>query len=357
MSRAYYCLFLLPLLLQCQCLRAQDYFEDVQGNGFPILAFPNNRTLLSTRINIGDNSAKVNFFQFYPVSAPPAAAPQQDTGRNLGVSQPVPPPRVGKYADVGWGLFAKGKIESGLGNLFTSGDLVPGVTGGAYLALRQVNVKATETIFGGLILSATYSGSNYRFFNPKAEFTKQFSDTTYRGFQVGLSKFSILPVGLAKDNLLIVGGSVSVFRQNNYNKMAKAEIKTTTTYANPGGDTTRIATQVDDEGYLFAIGEYKQYVATRLRVHAAYLPASLKGRIGVLTYPSVELSASSAPKYNLGFGLQYLVEGSPLVSTGGLFVEFNDIDNAGNSNKKFINRSVSIGFTAALNIPTRERRE
>ena len=104
-------------------VNAQDYFEDAQGNGFPILTHTNGSNF-NARINTKDNSIKVNFFKFFKPQTLYGAANSQFKDEDVvgpGTILPRSNQKI-KLPDAidswGWGLSLKGKTEQNLGSIF-----------------------------------------------------------------------------------------------------------------------------------------------------------------------------------------------------------------------------------------------
>ncbi len=318
-------LFLTVFLLNMTNLFGQDYFEDSKGSGFSIMS-TNVTSIFSAKLNVGDNSIKSDLFNQYQVK---------------------------KVSDLstyhfGWGLSLKGKSENGLGILFSTGSLVPGFTGNGYLAFRKI-IKKPVAKWWIFILSGGYSVSKYNLYNPSKIYSKQLTDTIYQGYNFGLSWCYLFPVGRNKLSNIILGASIGLSRINNYGNLSKVEIKDTKIINDTGGNTRNI-TPVQSNGDIYAEGKYLQYSSTKFRFNLAYIPSFLNNRISLMFYPSVNYSKVFAPLYNLGMGIQYLQIGSPSVSIGGLFIEFNDISNAQGKTGGIIKRTLTVGLTASLNI-------
>jgi len=314
-------------------LSGQDYFEDVKGSGFSVLS-ARNTTLISTRVNVGDNSIKINFFQQYRLKC--------DTAQNIDHQWPK------KKFDLGWGIAVKGKSEDGIGLLFSTGSFSPGFNGSGYLSLRNITSWQDQARWWILLLSGGYTISNFNLFNPDAAINKQLTDTIFQGYNFGLSWCYIIPVNNLKDNI-IVGASIGFNRVNNYGNLSKVEIKDTKSIADTGG-TIRNITPVKRNGAIYAKGSYKEFNTAKARISMAYIPSFLNNRVAFMVYPSINYSKIYAPIYNAGFGIQFLKKGAPTISIGGIFVEFNDITNVQGKTTGFIKQTLSIGLTASLNI-------
>ncbi len=312
-------------------LVGQDYFEDIEGSGFSVLSGKNG-TMLSTRLNVGDNSIKLNFYQQYP-----------QKGRKI---DPLNVPK--NLYDIGWGLSVKGKSEDGIGLLFTSGAFAPGFNGSGYLSLRDIIDTKGQSSWWILLLSGGYTISNLNLYHPDAAFNKQLTDTIFQGYNLGLSWSYLFPVNKSRDNI-IVGASAGFNRVNNYGNLSKVVIKDTKTITDTTG-TARDVTPSKHNGAIYAKGAYKEYNTLKLRVSMAYIPSFLNNRVAFMVYPSINYSMIFAPVYNTGIGIQFLKEGAPTVSIGGIFVEFNDMTNAQGSTDGFVKRTLTIGLTGSLNL-------
>ena len=336
----------LPSLIQ-----AQDYFDDAKGSGLTVLTGKTGDAILSTRFNIGDNSIKVNFFQQYRLNQ----IKQPDT---IDLDTYPKPPVKPQRNDIGWGAYVKGKSENGLATIFSTGSLVPGFEGNLYLSFRHLQTDSTEirTETGSrkikvsrwwvVLLSGGYSITRLNLYDPAKTFQKQLYDTLFQGWNAGISGFYILPVHRAADNL-ILGGSVSLNRLNNYGGLKKVEIKDIT--QDTSGGVIRQVTP-SRSSYIYCTGNYAEYLTARIRASVAWIPKFLGYRVAFILYPSVNLSAKYSPRYNTGISFQFLKKGSPTVSIGGIYVEFNDMGNAFGSDEPFVTRCLTFGLTASVNI-------
>lgn len=325
-------ILLLILLFSCQLATAQDYFEDIKGNGTP-LSF-NNTRLFSSRINVGDNSIKANLFHQYKVN--------EEGFDHPGLAR--------HKVFIGWGLWFKTKTEDGLGALFNSGDFNPGFGSGAYLTFHKrtwsKNDEGTNYRSWILAFSANINYSQYRLYDASKSFSSQLYDTNFTGYTLGLSFLYRLHPNRSN---LYLGASCSINKVNNYGKLDKVEVKDDTAYTNNG--INRTAATVDDDGNVYGRGHYQVEHTVKLRFNTTYVPGSFDHQLGFLIYPSVDLSVEkSAAKFNIGFALSFLEKGSPTNNIAALMFELNDINNVNNSTKPFFKRSFSVGITASLNV-------
>jgi len=345
---------LLFLIFSPTLLLAQDYFDDFKGTGLGVLTGKTGNTILTTRVNIGDNSIKINFFQQYRINPV-----KQDAIIDLD-SMPDLPPSSLKY-DIGWGAYIKGKSENGIASIFSTGSFVPGFDGNFYLSLRNLRtdslkVKNDQGVFKKqpvsrwwvILLSGGYTFAKYNLYDPSAVFQNQLTDTIFQSFNMGLSGLYILPVNRTRTDNLILGGSMVVSKVSNYGSLKKVEIKDITIDTSAIGVIRQI-TKANGNS-LYGEGDYKEFTNARLRFNVAYIPKFLNYRVAVIFYPSISMSEIYNPRYNTGISIQFLKEGSPTISIGGIYVEFNDVTNVMGRGDSFIKRSMTVGLTGSINI-------
>lgn len=311
--------------------KSQDYFADLNSGTTPILSANDRRALFSATINAGDNSIKANFFRQYSI----------DNTRDLVTNN-----LINEYF-LGWGINTKAKVESGISSLFGSGNFIPGFYGGAYFSLTKMKwTPLNEFSLWAWVLSGTVSSSKFQFYNPIETFDKQLTDASFTGKSISLSHVRANFHGA--DN--IIGGvSFTGARLNNYSKLTKVELKNDSIFTN-GAGMTRIVQQVNDDGYIFAVGNYKEYTNWTFRPFITYIPGLLGNRIGFTLYPSLDLSNEFNPKYNIAIAFSLLKAGSPTLTDAALFIELNDLSNASNSTDNFLKRAIKVGISTSLNI-------
>jgi hypothetical protein len=315
-------------------VHSQDYFEDANGNGIPIISgdFGN---LLSTRANISDNSIKINLFTNFVIS-------NHSSKKVTNISI--------KKTYFGAGLFAKGKAENGISNLFKSGDLQEGFNLGGYLSLEKFSTKnkgnSARTKYIRIIFTGLYTSSNLKLYSAENIYSKQLYDTNFTGYSFSLSGYFIPPL---KRGSLILGLSLSNVKTNNYSGLDKYEIKEIRKTIDSTGTITREIVEEKDN-YLYGVGKYEEFNKYKIRLSCAYIPGFFDNKISFILYPSSEYRKHKNPIYNIGISINFLKNGIPVLSDAGLNVEFNDVSNVANSTKKFIDRSMKIGLNAAINI-------
>lgn len=348
---------LMVLLVLHTTVNAQDFFEDLRGESVPVVGrVSGNGTLLSARINAGDNSLKLNFFQIVIRNPDPNSQTTLPQGR-ISVTPRVSAPAE-KYDEVsqGFGLNFKIKTEDGLGSVFSSSKFAPGFSGGGYYAWRKVFIDDANqnASFRYTILSGLYTHSQFRFYRPQLVFAARLSDfRPFDGFTFSLSHFEYATTGT---NGRIVGGSLSVTKRNNYTDLDKVDVKrlSNTPYGTPK-DSLQTVTLIDSDGSTYALDTpqqgYKENFQLQLRGYYACIPGSLDNRIALLTYPT--LGYNFDKKYvttDLNFGIHLLKKGQPTVTIGGLFIEFSDVFNSASDTVPFLKRSFNIGIMVGLNI-------
>lgn len=352
-------LILVLIFASSKVVFSQDYFEDLNGNGFPILMETEKDLNLFARINIGDNSFKLSTFQFF-----------KDVKFGL-----FGKPNIDKLMRIGWGTYFKAKTENGIGYIFSSGKFTPGFSSGGYFYLgRTIDYIYREKIekrWWHLIFSFGYNFSKYRYYEPDKEFENQLTQIDFGSINLGLSYYYNQPSGKNRDSNLIWGGSISYSKINNYSSLDKFEIKDSTSFIDTDTDTERTVTSFNEDGYVYAKGSsesyYKEFLKCKIRPYLTLIPKMFYGRIGIILYPSIDILKRVATQYdiksngeientnpfivgNFGIGLQLFDDDQRSYSLGGVFIEFNDLNNAYDSKKSFFKRSLKIGVTASLNI-------
>lgn len=335
---------------------AQDYFDDSQGNGNVIVDNSTDGPFLFIRPNVGDNSVKLNFFEKSRVWGNYSLLNPRGHS-NFDIHHKPPNPKIDYY--FGIGAYVKGKVENGLGSLLASGKIVPSISAGLYFSLQKNCLDSLVSKgfrFWLIILSANYTRSAYKLYNPSANFSSQLSDTTYDGFSGALSFSYLFPVG--KDLVngqyrpgsdLVIGGSVSIAQKNNYGSLDKVEIKDQTAYVDSSGAISRNVTKQEDS-FIYAKGKYKESMRSTLKIFFTYVPHFFKNLIAFTFYPSCDFQKNYIPAYNFGTGINLLDEKNRLLTKAGIYFELNDLNNSRNSDKKFWNRAASIGFVTSWNV-------
>jgi hypothetical protein len=315
----------------------QDYFEDIKGEGVPVLLNGNeNKWLFVSRLNIGDNSGKLNLYRFWKVDEEGFDKPNQDRHKLF----------------LGAGIFGKAKTENGIGSLFGSGHLAGGFSAGAYFVVGKriwdVNGAATRYGTWNLIFSGSLSGSEFQLYDTsRTIFTEHLKEKTFTG---GKGAVSFVRKTFQNSNNIYLGLSLGCSKINNYKKLDKVNIKNDSIYTS--GGIVRTVTVVNDNGNTYGIGPYKEFGNLNLRFNLTYVPGFLDNQVGFVFYPSVDISKDYSPRYNLGFAVNLLKDGNPSVSKVALLFELNDLNNEYESSKPFIKRSFSVGIATSFNIIT-----
>ncbi|WP_031529318.1 hypothetical protein [Dyadobacter crusticola] len=346
-------------LLAIDTVKAQDFFEDLQGESTPVLGGANNGALLSARANIGDNSLKLNLFKIFQLKKPGQATP------------PITPPSISIPGGVGapqnpynetshgFGLSFKVKTEDGLGSVFTSSKFASGFSGGGYYALRRVFADPINQrgSFKYTILSGLYTRSQFRFYRPQNSFDTRLSDfRPFDGFTFGLSTFGYSTLARDATSGQIFGGSLTFTKTNNYSALSKVEVKrlSNTPYGTPA-DSIQSVTLVDDNGATYAEDtpddEYEESFKLRLRGNYAYIPGALDSRVALIFSPTLNYGfTQNQVTADLNIGLHLLKKGQPTISLAGIFFEFSDIGNTADDSDPFLKRSFAIGVMVGLNV-------
>lgn len=345
-------------LLLAGSASAQDYFDDLRGNGNPVSLNLNKTFNISARLNTGDGtSAKLNLFKMFHIKNNDGAdidsaekVITEDFTNSAAASAPISTFRL---FDVGLGTSLKGKTKDGLGDLFTKGNFGGESQWGLYGVVHKVKIANDHhkhTYVFSPFINFTYA--SYRVL-PDTSVSFKRIDTTMNRRNVG---FSFFRQGYIRGrSQFIVGGSLTFSKLNNYDDLKKAELKEFVTRTDSIGHTI---TTIEDKGYTYAVGNIKEYKNTNLKVYCSLVPFSLEYRAALILYPSIDFNKLySDPLYNVGLGVHFLEKGNPSISALGLFFELNDIDNSKQKTDPFIKRSFKIGITTALNITSLIKKE
>jgi hypothetical protein len=153
-----------------------------------------------------------------------------------------------------------------------------------------------------------------------------------------------------------LGGSITWGRLNNYDNLKKVELKESVVRVD--SPINRTLTTVEDKGYIYGLGDFKEYRNTNYRVYATYIPYSLEYRAAIVFYPSIDANdLYKESLVNLGLGFHFLEKDNPSISTLGIIFELNDIGNSREKTDPFIKRSFRVGLTAALNVTSLIKKE
>lgn len=364
-------LFLFTLGLPAYNCFAQDYFDDIKGNGNPISLNLAKTFNISARLNVGDNSAKANIFKMFHVQYKSRSLtgewknttfPQNEgdllnnstTPEDFSNSAAIAVPKsTFQLFDLGLGGSIKGKVKDGLGSIFSKSQF----TGESQLALYGVlhTVKIVEDIHKHTVVVSPFINFNYsavRIISDTITVINKF-DSTLKTTNYGISGFF---KSYIKQSQLITGLSITRSKQNNYDDLTKVELKEFVTRSNPLQNST--ITTVEDKGYTYGLGKLKVYRNTNVKVYATYIPFSLEYRAAVIFYPSIDFNKLyKKPLNNMGLGFHFLEKGNPSISNLGIFFELLDMNNAKEKIDPFIKRSFKMGISAALNVTSLIKKE
>ena len=338
-------------------VNAQDYFEDAQGNGFPILTHTNGSNF-NARINTKDNSIKVNFFKFFKPQTLYGAANSQFKDEDVvgpGTILPRSNQKI-KLPDAidswGWGLSLKGKTEQNLGSIFSEGVFSPGFTGGIYFANRSIKDPGTKPKINNWLISAQYTASSLRLFDTSLVFDKMKIDSAFNGVSFSIAYFQVR--SLKKADNLIWGASVEYAQKNNYSTLDKYEVKDFEKQViDPLTGNVRTIQIADDDGYGYSINKYVEKKYLTLRPHINYIPKFLNYRVGMIFYPSYVIVEDSEPRTNFELAFHLLEKGIPSLSNFSIYFTLTDVaNNREVKDKTFIQRSFSVGIGASFNMFT-----
>src|SRR6185436_2018473 len=125
----------------------------------------------------------------------------------------------------------------------------------------------------------------YRLYDNTLPFDKMKIDSSFNGYNIGLSWFKNIPVGKLFDKdkkykgrpgNIIFGISGELALKNNYGKLDKYEVKDfLVTVVDPVTGTTRMIQVADDEGSGYSKNNYKEYVSFKIRPHINFIPGVL----------------------------------------------------------------------------------
>lgn len=358
---------LILLLVGSLSVSAQDYFEDLRGNGNPISINVNKTFNISARLNIGDNSAKANFFKIWRLKEEyinrdtwidsnfadstlnkiqfiSNLGKEEDFSESINFSPGVSSFRL---TDLGLGSSMKGKIKEGLGTLFTKGGFTGESQLGIYGVWHRIKIMKDEhkhTIVISPFLNVNHSA--YRLI-PDSSMSFATLDTTLGQLSYGVSFFRKSYIN--EKSQLILGFSLTKSRPNNWDDLDKAELKEVVVRNEP--PFTNALTTVEDKGYIYGLGMIDDYTNLNLRPHITYIPFALEYRVGLIFYPSIDFAKKYAePLKNIGLGIHFLEKGNPTISNLGIFFELNDVTNAKEKTDPFLKRSFKVGLTTALNV-------
>lgn len=331
----------------------QDYFEDSKGEGFPMI-LQTHGSSISARVNSKDNSLKASVFRYLTNRTPDYIPTEAETTI-------IPPTGYATTLqdNVTYGLGAniKGKTEQSIGSLFSEGAFSPGFTGGLYFARRGLMYKPkglgakTKALVSTLLLGFQYSRSSLRLFDVNKPFDQMKIDQPFDGYSASLSWFRMEP--LKADNL-IWGASLELAKKNNYSTLDQYEIRDyLVNIVDPTSGGTRTILLADEDGYGYNKNNYKQFKTITFRPNINYIPKSLNHRAAFLFYPSWVIVEESRPRLNFDLGIHLLEKGDPALSIFGLFFSFSDVANGREiKDRAFLERSFSVGITAAFNLFT-----
>lgn len=367
-----YFLFLL-FLLPIQSF-AQDWFEDTRSDGINVFKNESGDNLFSTRFNTKDGIT-INFFDWSKGQKRAFLNPdgskkllwflpiQQDSLKKEWGLETFKESSTNSIKNNGWGFSLKTKAEQGIGSLISSGQFADGFSANVYYAgERTISKEEWSGIYNNQNHSDSfcfwaftlgYTNNQYRFYRPDRIINEQLSKfESISGYQIGFSYFNISE-NQNKSNV-IRGISLGYRMKNNYKKLSKVEIKDIRNQS-VGKDSLKVYQTIDDDGYTYVLEDKDNKLAyfgeVSLKGHFGIIPKNLGYNICFLTYPEIVYAKSKA-SMNIGFGVQFLKNGQPLISNAGIFAKFSDIFNSASSIDPFLKRTFELGVTASLNILT-----
>jgi hypothetical protein len=360
------------LLLCIDSIYAQDYWEDLSGNGNPISLRAGEDWNVSARINAGDNSVKINGFGLLR-----SQKVREDGKKGVIISDKLKEclskldnrgeedftcsahftKGVSNYVFNynGLGLSIKGKTEDGIGSLFSKGQITPKTQLGLYYIFKSVkienNLHQYTWVFSPFV---NVNFASYQLVPSDSAYAFDKTEANITGFNAGISLFR---QGYIRANQIVLGGSYTFSRKNNYNDLDQVELKEYYIKNDTLGGQTQIS-KVNDNGYVYGVGTIKEYNNSNLKIYASYLPEYFKYRVAFILYPSVDINdLYDNPLFNLGFGVHFMQKGNPGLSVAGVNFEFTDINNAKEKTDPFLKRSFKISISTALNVISLVRKD
>jgi len=327
---------------------------------------------VSARINAGDNSVKINGFGLLRVQKV-----REDGKKGAAISDKLKDclskldnrgeedftcsahftPGISNYVFNynGLGVSLKGKTEDGIGSLFSKGQITPQTQFGLYYIFKSVaienNLHQHTWVFSPF---ADINFASYQLIPSDSTYAFNKTEANITGFNAGVSLFR---QGYINENQIVLGGSYTFSRKNNYSTLDKVELKEYYIKDDTLGGQTQI-NKVNDNGYVYGVGAIKEYNNSNLKIYASYLPNYFEYRVAFILYPSVDINnLYDNPSFNLGFAVHFMQKDNPGLSVAGVNFEFTDINNANESTDPFLKRSFKISLSTALNVISLVRKE
>jgi hypothetical protein len=371
---------LLASLVCMAPLWAQDYYEDLRGDGNP-MTLSSTRGDLFLRLNTADKSIKFGLFRQYnfKVSLGSNDTIVQNVERKedckkalhkidslIVRGEKVAPASYSvcstlkvtnaRFTDIGWGAYAKAKDVEGTATLYNAGAVNVGTRFSGYGLFRRTLIK-DDRIRHTLLLSPSvaWERSTYSLANADTNSTYTFTDRTIDNLDIGLAAQWRIFLGEpdakgARRTECFAGLSVTRAQTTNYSELGKITLSQTsfrTDTLNGQPVTTAAMVKAEKE---YRSGALMQYDEWRVRLNMAILPALMDRRIAFNLYPSVNLREDKDPRFDLGLGINLLQRDDRLLSIGGLAFELSDLTDTGESDKPLFTRGFRIGLHAGINL-------
>lgn len=364
-----------------KCSIAQDYMEDLRGEGNPISFGAASGNVLF-RLNTSDESIKFGFFRVHHLKyrdetqkattfdltdAVCAEALRKIKELLLAGTQVAP----GSYAactaagvttasfmDIGWGFYAKAKSNDGIGEVFSSGKVAMGTRVSAYALLRNTRIEDDYFKRSWMVIpSVAWQENAYSLATTSPTGAYQFNDTSLGAWDFGVSalyKFYIgntdKAVRRLKSTEFFIGLSFTQAQPNDYGDLSRVSISQTSTRVDTvNGNPVTTVTQVKDKT-TYAVGTVKQFSESRVRLNIALVPAAFERRMAFNLYPSFNFREGTDMRFDIGLSANLLEKGDRLLSIGGVTMELADVNNTANSTDPFWKRTFRFGVNAGLNI-------
>jgi len=370
----------------CNSATAQDYMEDLRGEGNPI-STSGGKGDVYVRLNTSDESMKFGLLHTYHMKINLAdtalkvtklkkpdracktalqkyhkatmlgeAHGEQDLSTCVGASV-----TNAIYKDLGWGLYIKGKPSDGLATVFSEGEFNTGTRVSGYLLYKRTVIQKDYFAHAFWIVpSVAWQQDAFGLAHTANNGTYQFADTSLGSWDIGLSAVYKVYLGKEKNkpansqlfrrNELFIGLSVTQAQPNNYGDLTKVELaqstsRTDTVNGQPVVTTTEVKGQSS-----YGVGSLRQVSETRIRMNAAIIPEALDHRFAFNLFPSLNFREEQDMRFDVGFSVNVLAKGDRALAIGGFSMEMADVTNIAASNGPFLKRSFRFGLNAGLNI-------
>jgi hypothetical protein len=245
-----------------------------------------------------------------------------------------------------FGFQLQGKASNGLGQLFKTGELQPGVKVGFNLGRHSIFATEASDNFDWFSIQFTHEISRMALIQPDSPFGSQLQRRTFQGASISASYNYVLAGAIV---LSVSGGYAKV---NNYQDLNDAEMAQETQTSDPSGKDSHVITTNRVAGKT---GDYKENHSAVLQGGAFWIVPDTSSRLGVYGYQRSTLARDAQNRgTDYGASLLILKRDSPMVPLGGLIVGLLDAFNSRGSGNPLgrrmvvsITASVPVGFAKA----------